>query len=299
MEFTEILRMMSGPVIGAVIGYFTNMIAVKMLFYPKEEICVFGRRLPLTPGVIPKGRPRLASSVGEVIEKYLLTKEDITSHLLTEQAENKVADAVMEKLSMDIRDLAGLLVDTEGPLYEEKKERFCKALSAQIVKAIESSDATDTVLKVFAEAMTQKVSATPLRLLVNDRTVGKVLQPIKDALDNIIEERGEEYIFPVILQKVNDTERKSGLALLMDFDADEQAVRDTVKSVYRRIVSDSVDGILKSVNISALVEEKINAMPIDELERLVQEVMKKELNAIINLGALIGFILGLLNLLVG
>ena len=47
-----------------------------------------------------------------------------------------------------------------------------------------------------------------------------------------------------------------------------------------------------------MVEEKINAMPIDELERLIYDVMKKELNAIINLGALIGFILGLLNLFI-
>ncbi len=34
MTMTEIVRMLSGPLVGAVIGYFTNMIAVKMLFYP-------------------------------------------------------------------------------------------------------------------------------------------------------------------------------------------------------------------------------------------------------------------------
>lgn len=89
MDFTEILKLLSGPIIGAVIGYFTNMIAVKMLFYPQKEIRLFGRRLPFTPGVIPKGRARLAASVGTVIEKHLLTREDITRHLLSEQAEKK------------------------------------------------------------------------------------------------------------------------------------------------------------------------------------------------------------------
>ena len=74
-------------------------------------------------------------------------------------------------------------------------------------------------------------------------------------------------------------------------------MRNAVTNAYRNIVSQSVDSLLQSVNISALVEDKINAMSIDELEKLVQDVMKKELNAIINLGALIGFILGLLNLL--
>ena len=50
------------PLIGAVIGYVTNWIAVKMLFRPRKEIRVFGKRLPFTPGVIPRGQGRLASS---------------------------------------------------------------------------------------------------------------------------------------------------------------------------------------------------------------------------------------------
>ena len=34
----EILKMLSAPLIGAVIGYFTNYIAVKMLFFPRHEV---------------------------------------------------------------------------------------------------------------------------------------------------------------------------------------------------------------------------------------------------------------------
>ena len=43
----------TGPVIGAAIGSFTNFIAVKMLFYPRKEILLFGHPLPFTPGAIP------------------------------------------------------------------------------------------------------------------------------------------------------------------------------------------------------------------------------------------------------
>ena len=298
MEFTEILRTLSGPVIGAVIGYFTNMIAVKMLFYPKKEIRLFGRRLPLTPGVIPKGRPRLASSVGKVIAHHLLTKEDITAHLLSEKAENKVADAVMEKLSGNVREEVLSLTHSDISTYEQKRAELIRAVSGQIVRAIESSDATETVLAALAEAFKEKVSATPLVLLVNDRTLNMVMQPTKEMLDRKISENGTEYIMPLIDSKLREAEEQSGLSLLEQFDIDEPSVRHAVTTAYRSIVSQSVDAILQSVNISALVEEKINAMSIDELERLVQDVMKKELNAIVNLGALIGFILGLLNLLI-
>ena len=45
-------------------------------------------------------------------------------------------------------------------------------------------------------------------------------------------------------------------------------------------------------------ETKIKEMDVVALEALIFSVMKKELNAIVNLGALIGFVIGLLNLLV-
>ena len=41
------------PLVGAVIGYFTNLIAVKMLFYPRKPVYLFGHQLPLTPGTEP------------------------------------------------------------------------------------------------------------------------------------------------------------------------------------------------------------------------------------------------------
>ncbi len=298
MDYMEILKMFSGPLIGAVIGYFTNMIAVKMLFYPKREIRLFGLKLPLTPGVIPKGRPRLASSIGEVIEKHLLTKEDITGHLLSEGAEKQVTDAVMKRLSGNIREEILGFTHMDESEYEQKKSALTRALSAQIISAIQSTDATGAVMEAFSDALTEKYNATPLKLLVNERTVRTVMQPTKEMLDTMIDQRGAEYVVPILDSKLNEADSQSGLELLGQFDVDEAAVRSAVTDAYRNIVNQCADGILQSVNITALVEDKINAMPIDELEKLVQDVMKKELNAIVNLGALIGFILGLLNLII-
>ena len=45
--------------------------------------------------------------------------------------------------------------------------------------------------------------------------------------------------------------------------------------------------------------DKINAMSVEELEKLALTMMKKELNLIVSLGGLIGFVLGLANLLLG
>ena len=102
----------------------------------------------------------------------------------------------------------------------------------------------------------------------------------------------------MIENKLSEIDSGSGMDLLSLLEIEEESVRQAVIGVYRKMVDQFAEGILEKVHVSALVEEKINAMSIDELERLVQDVMKKELNAIINLGALIGFILGLLNLII-
>lgn len=78
-------KLITTPLIGAVIGYITNWIAVKMLFRPRKEVLLFGKRLPFTPGVIPKGKARLARAVGRAVEQQLLTEEVLREVLLSEE----------------------------------------------------------------------------------------------------------------------------------------------------------------------------------------------------------------------
>ena len=80
----EILKYIIPPVIGAVIGYFTNYIAVKMLFRPLHPVKIGGKTLPFTPGIIPKGKPRLAKALGKAVGTTLLTENDIKNVLLSE-----------------------------------------------------------------------------------------------------------------------------------------------------------------------------------------------------------------------
>ncbi|MDR1178244.1 MAG: DUF445 family protein [Spirochaetaceae bacterium] len=69
------------PLAGALIGFITNVIAIKMLFRPLREIRVFGLRLPFTPGILPRERHALALSIGAMTEKHLLTGELLRKRL--------------------------------------------------------------------------------------------------------------------------------------------------------------------------------------------------------------------------
>ncbi|MFW5675225.1 MAG: hypothetical protein ACOCNL_02930 [Acetivibrio ethanolgignens] len=50
--------------------------------------------------------------------------------------------------------------------------------------------------------------------------------------------------------------------------------------------------------MARIIEEKINAMDVKELEVLVLSVMKKELDSILGLGAVIGFVIGMVNIFI-
>ncbi|MEM9944664.1 MAG: DUF445 family protein [Cyanobacteria bacterium P01_D01_bin.36] len=65
------------PVLGGVIGYFTNDIAIKMLFRPYEAKYFLGQKVPFTPGLIPSNQARLAKKVSDVIMRSLLTPEEL------------------------------------------------------------------------------------------------------------------------------------------------------------------------------------------------------------------------------
>ena len=71
------------PLLGAVIGYVTNRIAIKMLFRPLTPKYVFGIHVPLTPGVIPRNRFDLARTIGRMVSEQLLSPQALRDQLDT------------------------------------------------------------------------------------------------------------------------------------------------------------------------------------------------------------------------
>ena len=69
------------PLLGAVIGYVTNRIAIKMLFRPLNPKRFLGVRVPLTPGVIPRNRFDLARTIGRMVSEQLLSPQALREQL--------------------------------------------------------------------------------------------------------------------------------------------------------------------------------------------------------------------------
>jgi uncharacterized membrane protein YheB (UPF0754 family) len=64
-------------VTGGIIGYYTNDLAIKMLFRPYRAIKIGQFVLPFTPGLIPRNQARLAQRISNAIMRSLLTPEEL------------------------------------------------------------------------------------------------------------------------------------------------------------------------------------------------------------------------------
>lgn len=99
--FLEILFMTA---VGAVIGGFTNYLAIKMLFRPYKAIYIKNWRLPFTPGLIPKRREEIAKQLGEMVVRHLVTPESIEKKLLSpgfrKETARWMADTFLKWLEM-------------------------------------------------------------------------------------------------------------------------------------------------------------------------------------------------------
>lgn len=103
MDWSNIWLLLAPPLVGGVIGYFTNDLAIKMLFRPYRPYYFFKRRLPLTPGLIPSNQERLARRVADTIMGSLLTPsemENLARRLLQTERTQQAIRWLLE-LSLD------------------------------------------------------------------------------------------------------------------------------------------------------------------------------------------------------
>ena len=148
-------------------------------------------------------------------------------------------------------------------------------------------------------AIKEKVAGTMLAMFVHDRTISAMAESIQSGVDQYLEENLHETLLPKVQGELDALAGKSAEELCQALAAEPELLRRVVEQVYDAVVSSKADQVLETIHVSEIVEQKINEMEVEELERLVLSVMKHELRTIVNLGALIGFVIGILNVFIG
>ena len=293
------IRYIMVPIVGALIGYATNWIAVKMLFRPHYEVRVFGFKLPFTPGVIPRGQGRLARAVGRAVEEQLLTGEVLEKVLLSPDMKNKLAagvDAWIKKQELSEKTLmeTACMVTTEeqvSGMLRSLEDHMTETIYRKLVDMNIGNIVSEKVL----EAAREKLAESMFGMMLGGSMLEPIAEMVEGKVNEYVEEHAEEYIRDILTEETEKLKEKPAgetVALLGQYEIDLPAY---VVSVYTDLVQKKLPELLSVLKLSSIVEDRINAMEVAEVEELLLSIMKKELGAIINLGALIGFVLGLIN----
>lgn len=291
-----------GPVVGGVIGGITNRLAIIMLFRPYEPVYLFGKKqLPFTPGLIPKRKGDIASSIGGVVCQNLLDSHTLSEVLLSQEMSVKVEQAVDKLIgnlltNQDIlqdfalkyltpEELAGISGGVKGNIVTTVSEKLAQqALSEKISRL-----ACDQIEDSFSDGLFGKIGASVFssaRDFVEQKMATMLHDMMKNNAPRMVEEMVDNEVDKLMDKRVSDICRGK----------EEQLARlkAALMRGYRTLVENNMPKILESIDLKKVIEDKINGMSMAETEKLILEVADKELKALVWLGVGLGFIMGFL-----
>lgn len=345
MPVNAVLKVIVPIALGALIGYFTNDLAIKMLFRPRNPVFIGKWQLPFTPGIIPKNQRRIAEAVSRAVSGQLFTPEDLVAQLkgsaAKEEIAGKLADAVFSP-ELTIRSLSAAVPAPEPSLPAPDLEPEDTAGRADEVLPPDPAD-LDATVSGDGEPWTEESSenkptgtAEKIGAFVADRVAAKLAEAdLRDAIDDLVWEGVQDYrknpvialflnesAIDAICAKVESALRSyvngDGRRVIGSLVADEarkmadmplsqladraglnrDRVAEVLNATLDRFVEQFGASFSEKADIGGIVRRKIEEMDAAQLEDLVMSVMKRELKAVINLGALLGAIIGAINIFI-
>lgn len=313
------------PLLGGLIGYITNDIAIRMLFRPHKAKYLFGIHIPFTPGIIPKEKGRIAEAIGGVISENLMNNEVLEKYLLSDEMIGKVRSAVEEFISTQQQNQESVARFLGHYLSKDEIDSIAQNINQSITKQtyekLADSSVGDKVAHIAIDHVAQKLTIDGAQELLSGiggalgglkgmaaglfggnivaKFLGMLREPAEHFLakniNTMLRDNGEEIVSNMIGGEVDHFLDKPVCKLLEGHEEQLAQTVDSIESIYRSIITEHLPKILESIDISKIVRERIKEMDVNETEKLIFQVMDKELKAIVWLGALLGLLMGCIN----
>ncbi len=190
------LQIVVAPVIGSVIGYSTNWLAIKMLFKPHRAYYMGKLRLPFTPGLIPRERDRIAGSLGKTVGENLLTEEVI----LKELTNPRITDSLKDYIVKDLLDRQFTLKGIIGQVSDEDriKEKIFDMIKKGLGKILKNNPAFKDGVKALLQEHISRESS--LESIFGDKPI--------DGMEKLLYDNKLEIANGICLYLVDETMAK-------------------------------------------------------------------------------------------
>ena len=300
------------PLVGAFIGYVTNVVAIKMLFRPLKEVRLFGIRVPFTPGILPRERCKLADSIGSMVERELLTpgvlrerlartevRENIGAAIgsyTNQVAERPVSSWLEEQGNAEDFPLSELLRDfVNSDVFNSLLEEIIKEWASRKVPFVKEKE-NDDGFSFWLKSRVRDVGAMFIPA-ARDMIKGSLVRDMKN------QAQGEPSLYRQALEET--LEKYPGITLkefLSLAETRKLKIDSFLAEKTTDTLDDNIEAALTSVNIKVLVSDRINSLDMIRVERIILDVLAGQLKWINFcggfLGALIGFFQVILSLFI-
>lgn len=149
-------------IVGALIGYLTNTIAVKMLFRPLEpiKIPILGFHLQ---GLIPKRRQEIAQKIGEIVERELISIEEIVDKFLESEGKEELVEKMKVKILTAIEsNLPPFAMMFGSKIIEYAEDILDKEMENMVAEAMASITENASLHIKLEEVIEEKINAFEL-----------------------------------------------------------------------------------------------------------------------------------------
>ena len=107
----NIIRILILAVIGGLIGYITNVIAIKLIFRPINPIKIPILNIEII-GMIPKRKTEIATNIAKVVEEQFISVDEITDNIITEQDKQHIIDYIKVRVKLILSEKMTLIPST-------------------------------------------------------------------------------------------------------------------------------------------------------------------------------------------
>lgn len=333
----ELLTLISRPLVGAIIGYITNDIAIRMLFRPHTAKQFLGIHVPFTPGIIPKEKGRIAASVGTAISDNLMNKDVLEKNLLSDEMLDKIRNAITDFFDEQHRNSETLRQFLCHYIRPEEVDAFIERtdsqLTSQIYEKLADTNIGTPIAHIAVDYAMKKMQhfGSDIGDAFKEDGIGKggglgdmigrgiqnlfgskakdstsefikqlsqpVEQQLSKTINEILKNNSKEIVGNLIGQEITRIASMPMKEILSEKGQQINDFTNSALSLYRSIITNYLPRILQNLDISHIIEQRINEMDVNESEKIILSVMNKELKSIVWLGALLGFLMGCVNLL--
>ncbi|NMB95370.1 MAG: DUF445 family protein, partial [Clostridiaceae bacterium] len=176
-------------------------------------------------------------------------------------------------------------------VFEEISRENKKQVLTHIVKA--SSD------YISSNEVHGKVSDIIInKLTISDQDIKEnLLRLLKDKIGTLARTPEFNESIQKLIHEIIDAIKNTSVSNILE-KADDNTISkiiEVLKDVYSSFIKNKLPKAIKALDISSIVEEKINSFDAIYVEELILEIASKELKAITWLGALLGGIMGLIS----